>query len=489
MRNFRKLLWIAFIAAVTIALVVIVLVLHRPPPDIVADFAGRTGGMPIAPNFLGTVAVGSTLSDPNGIRMITDSNLRGNRVWAALDLIYAKSDTPDFALIDQQLDRATQDGLDPIVALSGTPPSMGSWCTLPTGANVEKWADMAVAVAAHFELTHKHLRYEIWNEPDSAVSNCTSTDPLTDYINLYAVAAPKVRAAVPSGKVGGPALAAPANDTATWIPRLLSDTRTAPYVEFISWHVYVTGQWDIDHGMDWPDLYNITIDPARGIGFYYRQLEALVRKGSQPDAAHTPIYLTEYNTNWAFAQSCCQNHPVYGPLWNAIALEELMNAGNDGAASISTGLMYYSAANGNQHFCFVGAAGTDCKYPTAGQPFSEFPSLLTYQMFAMTDKLDVEDGGNVVAKPVAPAELKTVAFYTPNADNVVVINPTEHDYPEVRVKLSNLGLHSLDAESFTIAENHLIRTPLSLRARVDGVQATMELPPYATIALRISGGH
>lgn len=505
MSNLRKLFWTAFIIAVAIALLVIALIRHRPPLDVVADFQGRTSGAaPIAANFLGSGGVGSSLENTAGMKLITDSNLRGNRIWAALDQIYHSGDpsngtVPNYWTLDRELPLATANGLDPIIELSGTPFGMGSsWCDLPTGANIAKWADMAAAVAAHIAATRPGLRYEIWNEPDSTVTNCVSKDMLNDYLNLYAAAAPKVKDAVKGGggKVGGPALAAPAGNTATWIPRLLADTRTAPYVDFVSYHTYITGQWDLDnHGgtMDWTYVYNITVDPTRSYQYLYRQLEALVRKGSQPDAAHTPIYLTEYNLNWVFKPNCCQNHAQYGPLWNAVVITEMLNSVNDGASRLPDGLVYFMSASGNNYFCLVGATGVDyvnCTLPSGGDAdkvYVEYPSLLTYQLFAQSSDLGIEDGGYVVPRPTVPSQLKAVALYTSTADSVVLINPWSTDYPELHLSLEHLGLQHLHGEVFTLVNNQLIRSDLTLHALADKVAAEVSLPPYSTVAVKISG--
>jgi hypothetical protein len=496
--SLRRLLWLAFILAVAVALIVIYAVIHRPAPDVVVDFSNRTAGAPITRDLLGSGGVGSTLSNNAGMKLITDSNIRGNRIWAALDLIY-KTSTPDYGLFDQQLARATANGLDPIIELSGAPAGMGSsWCDVPTGANIALWADDAAAVAAHIEQLSPGKRLEIWNEPDSSVSSCVSKDMLTDYMNLFAAAAPKVKQAAPTSKVGGPALAAPGPNTSTWIPALLSDPRTAPYMEFVSYHVYITGQWDLDNGMNWQSSYNLTVDPNRGYQYLYRQLEALVRKGKQPNAAHTPIYLTEYNLNWVFKPNCCQNEPSYGPLWNAVLISEMLNAVNDGASTVVDGLVYFMAASANNYFCLVGAPSSDytnCQWPagsdgpTGDKTYAVYPSLLTFQMFAQNDALGIEDGGYVVHRPTAPESLRTVALYTQSGDSVVLINPTSTDYPELKVQLKNVGLQHLQGESFVIVNNQLIRSTPMLRPRKDGIETTVALPPYSTVAVKLSEGN
>jgi len=480
----RFLYWFTFIVLIC-ALLVLWWLWHRPPSDVVADFQNRTSTVYIQKNFLGSGGVGTTLSDSSGMRIITDANLRGNRVWASLNLIYASGDTPDYGLFDQQMNRATANGLDPIVVIYGTPPSLGaSACSMPS--SVAKWAQLATGVVAHIDQAHAGLRYEIWNEPDAGAF--CSSNQLQDYLTLYGTAVPKMRDAAPTARFGGPALASPGPNAQTWIPALLSGA-TAPYVDFLSFHLYITGTWLLP-GMTWDQLYQQTINPTAGLSYYYVQFEKYVRAGSQPNPATTPIYIDEYNTNYSYSSNCCQNDVIFGPLWNTTAMVIWMNAVSDGASTIPGGLVYFMSSDANNFFCLIGAPSdnyADCRYPTQGQNnYAAYPSLLAYQLFAQAGYLNIEDGGNVAARPKVPQGLLATAFYTAHADDLVIVNPTSTAYSELRVKLQHPGMHSITPKLFLLSNNNLVSSPLRIAPALDGVTAKVDLPAYSTLAIQLT---
>src|SRR5581483_347722 len=105
--------------------------------------------------------------------------------------------------------------------------------------------------------------YEIWNEPENTASLCVSnaTTRLNTYISLFASAAAAMHTQAQLDgqtiRTGGPVIA-DMTQASTWFPALLNNSSTAPYVNFVSFHLYLTGQNEINSGMQWPGLYSTT---------------------------------------------------------------------------------------------------------------------------------------------------------------------------------------------------------------------------------------
>jgi hypothetical protein len=486
----KKLFILVTLVVIVIAALIWVIA-HPKPSSVAADFHNRSGGAVIPALYFGVGAVGSTMSNSEAIRNITTIHLLGNRLFTQVNEIYPNDpNTPTWSTIDGKLERATRDGLSPIIVLQGTPTYLGAKsCSMPS--DLAAWGKLAANVAAHFEAQHPGLNYEIWNEPDAEASFCPNPSVANngqveyrdEYLQLYATVAPLVKAAAPTGKVGGPTLAAPGPNSANWFPAFLSGA-TAPYVDFVSWHLYVTGQWDINQGMDWNYLYNITQSQTQGISYYYRMVDGYVRKGSQPNAATTPIYLSEYNANWAFTTNCCQNDPVYGPLWNAVVMTDFWNAVNDGAAQLPSRLVYYSAANSAGYFCLMGVTGTDCGFDQGTG--SRFPTFALYEMLTSSHYLDLNNGMTVLPRPTAPEGLLATAFYTAAADTVFLVNPTGNSYPVVTIKMANSGLQNMSATQYTLARGVLVTHPQTIALdAANTVTLTATVPAYSTVALSL----
>ena len=50
---------------------------------------------------------------------------------------------------------------------------------------------------------------------------------------------------------------------------------------------------------------------------------------------------------------CCRNHPTYGPLWNSVAITDLLNVVYSGATRVPSQLGYFNATV--SYFCIMGA--------------------------------------------------------------------------------------------------------------------------------------
>jgi hypothetical protein len=240
-------------------------------------------------------------------------------------------------------------------------------------------------------------------------------------------------------------------------------------VDFVSYHVYLTGQSSIDAGMTWAQLYGYTQSTTSGIAQYYTRVAALTTK---------PIYLTEYNDNWAFAVDCCRNDPTYGPLWNALAIVDHLNASYT-AKSVPAQLVYFNATS-SKYFCVLGVVDTAMDCATGSDPYPQFYAL---KLFSST--LGLHDGGNMAASVTATGLVAT-AFYTRDADAVVLINPTSPALT-VTVALNHPGFVSATATSYLLAGGQITSTPLALQSVGSNYTAQVSLPAYSTLAIAMTG--
>jgi len=462
--------------------------------NVSADFGNRSGATPVVPSgFFGIGGVGSSLSDLGTIRRLTTVGLNETRFWISLSQIYAKKN-PNFRSIDRTLQTMKSAGLHPIGVIYGTPPSLGStMCAQPS--DIWQWGQMAASVVAHVDQKFPGVLedYEIWNEPELSGSLCIPDDTvrLNTYVSMFAAAASAMHAQAQADgepiRTGGPVISQIVH-APVWIPALLNNEATAPYVDFVSFHLYLTGQVNIDEGMTWSDLYSITQSNTRGLAHYYKVVEPLVRAGHQPNAASTPIYVTEYNDNWAFSEDCCRNHPAYSPLWNSLGITDFLNVVYSGASAVPSRLVYFNIM-GNS-FCMFGEwnAKMDCN-STVKEPY---PQFFAYELFASSEYLDLQAGGHMAAS-VSPGStatgLQATAFYTNNADSVVVVNPTSTTYDAVTVTLSNPGLTSAAGEAYLLDSSHgrISGQSVSLKSISGGYSAEVEVSAYSTVALSVKG--
>ncbi len=261
-----------------------------------ADFGSRSGTTPVIPS--GIISVGGTASMPQAaITTMTGSTLNQTRVWISLPQIYA---TPiaDFSALHDELTIMKANGIHALGVIEGTPPSLGATpCTPPS--NVATWGHMAASVVAYADKYFPGILtdYEIWNEPELPRSLCAAnaTAELNAYVAMFAAAASQMHAqAKADGQVirtGGPSTSQLAGKAPIYIPAITNNAATAPYLDFVSFHMYLTGLSNIQNGMTWPQLYAVNQASVGGQQYFYKLIESLVRSGHQPNAATTPIYI------------------------------------------------------------------------------------------------------------------------------------------------------------------------------------------------------
>jgi len=288
--------------------------------------------------------------------------------------VFKNGPTPDWTKIDPLVATVQASGQKAILQFNQSPP----WLIPTTGScsgnayaaptNISQWAQIAAQYVTHMSSTFPGVvqDYEIWNEPN-ATGMCSTADHLKTYMAIYAAAAPAMKAAVPAGtpsiRIGGPVLS---GYSQLWLSTLLNDPTTAPYVDFISYHQYFFGasqmqaQWDVYTGDI--SLYEATQDPSIGAAGVYGRVVAQAAAGKQPGGAQTPIYITEYNTNWAFYEDCCRNDPTYGPLWNALYVTDLLNSVfTSGVTHVPNNIDYF-AGSAYPWFCMIGVQDSDSDF-------------------------------------------------------------------------------------------------------------------------------
>lgn len=479
---------------------------------VVADFRNRDNSTAVVPaGFLGTLGIGApAFSDPTAIAAMKTTGLVQNRLYAFIDQLDATG-TMVFTDFDASLSRSRAAGFYSLaITITGTPYSLGGGgnnvCAVPN--DFVKWAELARQVVAHVDSTQPGFvkDYEIWSEPDAAGTLCPS--PNTDatrrsaYLSIYSAAGAAIRGQNKAVRIGGPSLAAPANDT-SWITSLVTTASTYPYVDFISEHTYVTGPYDIEHNYGWDlptGLYAVNQSSTYGIVHYYQAIESIVRSGSQSiahgahfDAANTPIYITEYNANNAFATSCCQNDPTYSILYNSSTIMDLLNVAYT-TSKMPTKINYFSVGGetgARKYFCIMGQIdpNMDCD----NTAFSPYPQYYVFQLFASPSFLNLEAGAHMAASvtPLPPADtisgIGATAFYTATNDSVVIVNPSATAYSSVTVTLNNAAIVSARGTSYTLnaANSTITSAAATLTPISGGYTATLAVPAHSTVALSI----
>ena len=232
-----------------------------------ADFGNRSGSTPVVP--AGIFSAGGTGTAPvnsqSTIGLFTAAGIDRTRIWIPLDQVYATS-TANFSYLDYSLQTISNAGLHPLGVIYNTPPSLG-WSSCVAPSDYWQWGQMAASVVAHVDQKFPGLMrdYEIWNEPELQGSLCTGsmTSNLSAYVSMFAAAGQAMHTqATADGQVihvGGPVISQ-LSQASTWIPALLNNGSTEPYVDFVSFHLYITGQNNIDSGMD---LVSALFDHAR----------------------------------------------------------------------------------------------------------------------------------------------------------------------------------------------------------------------------------
>lgn len=482
---------------------------------VTADFGSHLSTTyPISPGIIGTQY--SNPMPATAINSFYSAGFRTIRTYGWMQSVYA-SKTPDWTKLDPNLDAIKNSnvgktpGFRVILELTYTPPwliptQMG--CPAPGAArsyqvpptDVSTWAKLAQSIVAHVDQKYPGLvtDVEIWNEPELGTF-CTSPNDATHrssrYLALYAAAAPLIRAQATTDnasiRIGGPTITN-AGGILQFIGGLVNNSSTAPYVDFVSYHKYPSGQSDITGGMLWDttspsgvgSLYSRIQSTSiyTGFGANYLAVANAVKAGKQPNPTETKIYLDEYNGNWAFSDDCCRNSPTYSPLFNGLVMLDMLDAVYQGAHRVPDSLEYYSASN--PPFCLVGDTETHC----GAKDYSVmYPQYYLYSLFASSSFLNLSGGGNYMAKSISPlpttSGLAATGFWSSGQDNIVVVNPTSTSYSSVKVVANNPGFTVNHVTAYLLNSSHKTITPSTL---TPSSTVTVSVPAYSVVALKMT---
>ncbi len=467
---------------------------------ITADYGSRAGTTaPVPANMFG-YGRGESIPNTAVRNLLTQGGMTTARTSAQIAFVYA-TQTPNWAMIDPYIATIQASGQHALLQLHQSPtwlqpttgPCAGNVFAAPTDIN--QWAQLAASYVAHMDVAFPGVvtDYEIGNEPN-ATGMCTTANHLNTYLAIYAAAAPLMKAqAAQDGvsiRIGGPVIS---GYTSYWVNALLTTSTTAPYVDFVSYHQYFYGSSQMeamwDTFTDMPSMYEAEQDVSNGAQANYVKAVKAVATGQQPNAASTPIYVTEYNSNWAFYQDCCRNSPTYAPVFNALYATDMLNSVYNGVTGVPSKIFYF-AGSAYPYFCLIGVADSnnDCLYSAGATP-APYPQYYPYQLIASTEYLGLSQGGFMaksISAPTGGGGLATTAFYTANSDAFVLTNPTSTAYNQIAVTLANPGLTGTQGTLYQIVSGTQISTtPISFTQAGTSLTTTISVPAYSVQAISL----
>jgi len=460
---------------------------------IVADFGSRSDTRyPIPAGILGINHADWFYAQAQEAQ-VAQAGFTLSRTYARVSDIFATSQA-NWAAIDPQMTKLKASGFHVLMQLAFTPPWLqsnisgcGSDNTKAVPADVNAWALLAKAIVAHMDQKFPGMvtAYEIWNEPDAG-GMCGTPDKLGSYLALYAATAPAIKQQADSDgatvKVGGPAASfmSPA-----WLQALLTNSSTASYVDFVSYHQYFAGSANVNIG--WSTLYSLTQDPATGAASTFATAAQVAVGGKQLQASNPPVYIDEFNTNWAFLKDCCRNDPTYAPVWNGLYVSDVLNSVYSGTARLPGQLTYYAAVS-LPYFCVVGDwnANMDCTH-ASGAPVP-YPQYYAFALMASGSYLGMNDGGymatSISSLPLGRGVAAT-AFYTAKQNSILIVNPTSTSHSDI-VQIQNAGRSSPSATLFQIVNGKSInKTTLKLTESGTSYTASITIPAYSVLGIAI----
>ncbi|MGI8770739.1 MAG: hypothetical protein ACR2JE_04835 [Acidobacteriaceae bacterium] len=473
---------------------------------VAVDFGSRSNSLHAIPAGMFGAEHFDSLHDQADIDMVVAAGFNYARFYAELPAVFptaASVSAPLWQKVDHNFQTiGVAGGTHIMVQLVQTPSWLvksGTCKTAPATAmpsNVNTWAKLAALYVAHMDQKFPGIvtEYEIWNEPNTGALCDPGGNQLTDYQTLYAAAAPLMKAqAARDGKtihIGGPVTA---GIQRTWIQALTTNPKTAPYVDFLSYHQYLFGNkelnatWDTFYGVQ--SVYQRTQDAYVDPRNTYLIASSMLAAGKQPGGIHTPIDITEYNLNWSFNKNCCANNPTISPVWNSLYVADLLNTVYAGAYSVPGKIVYFGA-NAHPYFCLIGTidAARDCLY-VAGSVPQAYPQYYTYQLIAGTKYLGLANGGHMAAS-ISPGNagggLVVSAFFNATQDSILIINPTGQAYSSLNVSAVNTGYTSGGGTLYQIVNGQQIRSSsVALTRSGTSVSTNIPVPAYSVQAISI----
>jgi Abnormal spindle-like microcephaly-assoc'd, ASPM-SPD-2-Hydin/Glycosyl hydrolases family 39 len=490
---------------------------------VTVDFASRSTSLRAVPSHLFGAERMDSL-DSAGLQLVKDGGINYARFYALIPSVFPSTESdwlthPNWSPIDGNIRRISTGGVKVILQMHQSPPALlpsANPCGTGISANdampkdVNQWAQMAAMYVNHLEDTFPGVvtDYEIWNEPNTGALCLSTADnqkcaaasdkKLCSYLRLYDAAAPLMTAAISahhsSARVGGPATA---GFQSTWVKAMLADSVASQNMGFMAYHDYMfssaqTGaQWDTYNGTI--SIYQRTQNTGAGPMATYLYASSIMKSAGK----NIPLYNTEYNLNWAYAQNCCQNDPIYSPVWNGMYVADVLNSVYNSAHPNVIGHMVYFATTvkANLHFCLIGEINSkmDCAYPPSGTPPQPYPQYFLYQMLGSTRYLGLQNGG-YMANTISPGTLGNglvvTAFFTtanPPGDAIVLINPTANSLDNITVTANNTGIASASGTLYQIVNGQSIQSS-SVSPQSQGGTSysfTVSIPAYTVEAISI----
>ena len=480
------------------------------PPNgqaaITVDFQNRVSREFAVPSDLigaGNGYFGS--QEAQALATLNESGLGLVRVELDLESVYSNTQ-PDWTAIDQSLSAVQSAHMHAIVIIIGTPSWLApnpnpcqtgghDWAhAVPT--DLRTWGGLAASFVGHVNQSFPGVvkYYEIWNEPDLVGFLCslpvsTLNTRMQVYAQMYVAAgqAMKAQAAADGVQilVGGPATS---NGwvTAAVLPTFVSNPGVARYLDFVSYHYYPApkgySSWDQTNS----GLLAMSLDGDHGFAAFYEAIALQTAKGVQPNAASTPVMITEYNDAPQYGTNCCRNSATYSPLFNSIAVSELLNSVYAGAARVPATLSYYRAKDWNS-FCLLATPDTNCIWSSG--PLAPFPQLYAFELISSPQYLGLSSGSFLVPTKMAlPDPLRGSAFYGANSGALLLINPSSSTYNGTVIMFSNAAINGPTATMFLLNASNPTVNKSSLSLSSDAQQnlhATVDIPPYSVIGIRI----
>ncbi|MGC8654561.1 MAG: GH39 family glycosyl hydrolase [Candidatus Kryptoniota bacterium] len=470
---------------------------------IVVDFANRSDAThPIPDHFMGSGFGFFGSYQDYAWNLLKQAGIINVRFDANIPQVF-QTTTPNWSKIDSTISYVARMNLHPIMIMDYTPPWLQpqtSPCDsvipahdVPT--SISKWADIAAQYVHHMDSLFPGIvkNYEIWNEPDGPTFLCAPNDSVrfVEYDSIFAEAAPRMLAQANADgdtiRIGGPTLANPVGHMNNWLTRLLNDSETAPYVDFVSYHHYLTGcNWP----PNWSGMVSLTQNRWSGVEAVFNRLAMIVRSGKQPGAANTPIYIDEYNS------SACnkgqidpyRNTANYSPVWNGLFVIDALSAAYDSSHTIPSKLLYFTASFPGNGFCLLGAIDPEmnCANSTSSLP-QPYPQYFFYDLLANANYLDVtHDGYLAHFVSTSTDSLFAAAFYTPNSESVLIVNPTLTDYSQTTVSVNNPGFSpTIDSLYLSNGANQQITaSALNKVSAPNGYESVVDVPPLSVVALK-----
>jgi hypothetical protein len=502
------------------AAITVVAVATPPSGDITANFDDRLSGLAIPAGLFGSQL--GNLNTLSEMQTLASAGISGTRLYADVPDVFA-SQTPNWSVLDPTLDQLLEAGMHPtlMIAYSPTwllpatnPCASGIATSRAAPTNNAAYASIAAQYVAHLDQKYPGLvqYYEIWNEADETNQFCglnpSDTLPaqvqvrLNEYKALYqqVAIAMKQQAASDGASilVGGPALGNSNGGSNFWITQLVQLTNNgAKLVDFVSYHQYPAGS-DVSHTMTWdgvggtPSLYTRTIDPETGFAAVYQSITSAAESAGYA----VPVLLDEYSDDWDYFNDCCKNSPTYSPIWNTMVFSLILNDAYNGTPVLQH-LSYYSADN--QPFCLFGDTSTgtyDCSTTGTQLPYPQFRA---YELLASPSFLNLQaNGGNLAASlstssAMSSAGLVASAFYTSGSDAVILVNPTATAISNAVLVIGNHGLNNPTATQYLLNSStyspttELTGSTLALTANGASAEATVTVPPYSVLAIKVTG--